>query len=174
MATFNVKFNIDNIENEADKQAFLDLIEQHRNPKTNKTDSQKVMKDLIETLGKQSIQSSRGGLSETVSQRITNAVQAQMSLNQSSDKFVEVGSGENKEKVFYERRVLTPRGIASLDGFNIKSVTNWLNQGNNADWVNNHNRDVLGIETDILNSPASDEVKRFNLKSARSNRTANP
>lgn len=173
MATFNVKLNIDSIENESDKQAFLDLIDQHRNPKTNKTDSQQIMKTLIESYAKQAIQPARSGVSETVSQRITNAVNAQMELNQNSDKFIEVGGGSNREKVFYERRVLTPRGIASLGGFNLKSVTNWLKQGDNAQWIDTHNDTVLGFKTDVLNSPSSDEVTRFNLKSARSNRTAN-
>ena len=174
MTIFNAKFNIDSLDNEGEKQAFLDLLSQHPSDRKNAHfDSQAVMKELIKAYAKQASQPARSGVSGKTSDRIKDAVQAQMDVNTHSTKYILVGTGDKQEKVFFEKRALTPKKIADLDGFNLKSVTNWLKQGNNAEWVDTHNREVLGLETDVLGGETSDAVKSFNLKTSRSHRTVN-
>ena len=148
------------------KELFDSLLEQHNN------DFDAVMKELVSVYAKRKATLARDGLSSSISNRITDAVEAQMDLNARSTKYILVGTGHNQEKVFFEKRALTHKKIANLGGFNLQSVTNWLKQGNNAEWVDTHNRDVLGLETDVSGGLTSKDVTAFNLKTSRSNRTA--
>jgi len=166
MTTLNVKFNAESITDDDEKQAFLSLLEQHQSTKKGaKYDSQAVMKDLITAYAKSLKIGMTRGVTSKVSDRIEQAVQTQMELNKHSKKYILVGSGENQERVYFEKKALTPKKIADLGGFNLNSVKDWLKQGSNAEMIEQHNKDVLGVET-------SEQMKVFNLTTGRSNRTA--